>query len=374
MTDSRPPLDLDAYDRYLAGQCTPEEASAVRSFLTGAPDALSDTELLRLIRREALGMPSADVDAGWAALEPTLEPALPPSVVAGDVQHERAEVRRTSRRARRVGWLPQITLGAAVVGTIVVALQFRPTPLTSTRPERQYITKAGQVATITLPDGARATLAPRTTLSVMPRDRAGRQDIRLDGEAYFDVKAASSVPFVVRTGSVVARVLGTAFGVRHYPTDTMVQVAVVSGKVMVAALTAAHPTRLLTAGEVARINDSLAIPVSADSAMRYTAWTDGELIFREVPASEVLATLTRWFGYQFRLADTTLATSPLTAVLDTKSPEQALGTLKLLLDVDLTFDRNVVTLHPRGAHRVPATERHRTPRDKTLITHTEVGR
>jgi len=195
----------------------------------------------------------------------------------------------------------------------------------------------------------------------------------LVGEAYFDARGVNDVPFTIRTGSVATRVLGTTFAVRHYATDGAVQVAVMSGKVAVVARTHAHLALTLTAGNVGRITDSTALVISTDSARRYTAWTTGQLVFRGVPMPEVLTTLTRWYGYRFRLADSALANHIITAVLDAQSPANALGTIKLLLNVDLTFEGDVVTLHSKQTQAMPAIDRHDT--HKTLTTpHAEVGR
>jgi len=113
--------------------------------------------------------------------------------------------------------------------------------------------------------------------------------------------------------------------------------------------------------------------LSADSAQAYTTWTNGQLVFRAAPMTDVLATLSRWYGYQFRLADSTLATQSLTAVLDAGSSARAFSTIKLLLHVDFTFDGDVVTLHAHGTGwSRPAARRDR--QDLLTTHHFEVGR
>jgi ferric-dicitrate binding protein FerR (iron transport regulator) len=124
---------------------------------------------------------------------------------------------------------------------------------------------------------------------------------------------------------------------------------------------------------VGEVTDSTTVLLPADSARQYTRWASGELIFRRAPAIDVLATLTRWYGYQFRLADPTLANNKLTAVIDAESSVAALGTIKLLLGVDLTFDGNVITLHPRHTRGMPVPGVRDVPHTLTT-SHTEVGR
>jgi hypothetical protein len=90
----------------------------------------------------------------------------------------------------------------------------------------------------------------------------------------------------------------------------------------------------------------------------------------------VLATLGRWYGYRFRLSDSTLATKNLTAVLSTQSSRAALATLELLLNVDLAVDGTTVTLTPRHKPRTSAELRDLRYRRDGITIHTtsEVGR
>jgi len=261
---------------------------------------------------------------------------------------------------------------------VVAAIMFRIGNATHSTPRgsdasEHYATATGQRATITLTDGTRVTLAPQSVLRVVPPLNGATRTVALVGEAYFEVHGKSDAPFVVRTGAVATRVLGTTFSVRYYITDPRVQVAVTTGKVVVSALTRQHPTITLTAGAVGAVTDSMAVLISVDSAAQYTAWTAGQLHFYRVPITDVLATLTRWYGYQFRLADPALSDHRLTAVLDTWSAASALGTIKLLLNVDLTFDANVVTLHPRRAGHAPAPDG-RGSKNELTFPQTGVGR
>jgi len=238
---------------------------------------------------------------------------------------------------------------------------------------REYATSTGQQLQLTLSDGTRVTLAPQSTLRIATAPTTPSRTVAIVGEAYFDVRTVPGAPFIVRTGNVATRVLGTTFSVRRYPGDAHVQVAVTSGKVAVSGIAGPRSALTLAAGGVGFVTDSTAIQISADSARQYTAWTTGKLVFHEVPARDVLATLTHWYGYQFALTDSALASYRLTTILDAQSSANALGTIKLLLNVDLTFDGDVVTLHPRQARHAPSRDMHRL-RHPLTTPNAEVGR
>lgn len=66
---------------------------------------------------------------------------------------------------------------------------------------------------IRLPDGSTALLNEGSTLSYRASYGKAMREVSLVGEAYFDVKKDSSRVFIVHTGKVNTRVLGTAFNV-----------------------------------------------------------------------------------------------------------------------------------------------------------------
>jgi len=265
--------------------------------------------------------------------------------------------------------------GIAIVGLVcalIVVLFRNPSRQTKLEESRTYATAIGQRITLQLTDGSRVTLAPQTTLRV-PRDfGAQTRTLDLTGEAYFDVTDASRAPFVVRAGHVDARVLGTTFAVRHYASDAQVHIAVTTGKIGVFSRTLQTALGTITAGHVGHMTDSTGTLVMTEDATRYTEWRAGRLVFHMAPLQDVLETLGRWYGYQFKLADTTLAHRHVTTSVDDRSSAEALGVLKLILDVDMTVDGNVITLHERRAAGTPAHGRRAV--SDSFSTQTEAGR
>jgi ferric-dicitrate binding protein FerR (iron transport regulator) len=62
---------------------------------------------------------------------------------------------------------------------------------------------------------------------------AGAREVTLSGEAYFDIVHRPGQPFLVHTGKLVTRVLGTAFNIKAYPAENAIEVTVDHGKVQV---------------------------------------------------------------------------------------------------------------------------------------------
>jgi len=232
------------------------------------------------------------------------------------------------------------------------------------RPTRTFTTAAGQITTATLDDGTQVTIAPRSTLIVQGRELA------LVGQVF--VRAPhrtpnSGAPLTVRTGSITTRVLGTAFDVRRYTTDTATRVFVREGKVSVGASRAVT----VAAGELVRVTDSTATRTEGADPSLYTTWTSGTLRFDNIPTHELLDLVSAWYGVELRLADTTYAAEPVSIQLDRQSLPEVLAMLRTVLGVRMTFNGNVVTLHHEG-HLPPAPRR--TTRESAASSQSEVGR
>jgi len=359
LPDSVSPPSAELLDAFVTGRCSPEDTGRVERWLATASAYTPVITAMREWSRE-----DVDIEA-WLIRVKTS-----PMQIRRTPHVGRFSGKWTLRERNFVGK----ALGAMATGIIVlVAIAFGRYSTTDANGEivKTYTTPVGQRASLLLEDGTHVRLAPRTTIGVTRGFGRQTRVVTLRGEAIFDVPNASGVPFVVQTGAVTTRVLGTRFDIRRYDTDVRTRIAVVSGKVVVAGRV--HSGMTLTAGAIGDVTDSTAIVVSQDAAARAIAWGDGILVFHKAPTADVLAELTRWYGYEFLLADSALATKNVTARFQIDSPSAALANLKLLLDVDLVFDGNLITLHQR--HRDHMLQRDRRGMQDTFnFIHSEVGR
>jgi ferric-dicitrate binding protein FerR (iron transport regulator) len=384
--------------RYWFGQASAEEATQVETWFAAVPGRRERYTRLRHLMLGAgpAELSDRDVTRRTAAILDTIQSDTStsrPRPSAG----EPAVARATSRNMResvvtrasagrssraRFPWRATIagaTLACAAGVVGIIALHSTRTS-GSSRTDRIYATRTGQRATVMLSDGSRVQLAPQTTLRVASNFGRGDRVVTLSGEAYFAVSHVTGAPFTVRTGATLTRVVGTTFDVQRYPTDHVVRVTVTAGKVVVGGTTPRQPSVTLIAGMTGVVSDSSAVTV-ATGELPTVSWTDGQLVFHNATTDDVLAALTRWYGYRFRLTDSSLVHQNLTMGVSTESSAAALETLKQVLDVDLTFHDSVVTVSPRrdaSAHATP-----RNPRGLRGIygiknpfstTHAEVGR
>lgn len=86
---------------------------------------------------------------------------------------------------------------------------------------------------LTLPDGSLITLEPGSSVKWRSDFNTAVREIRLEGQAFFEVVRNEQRPFIVRAREVTTKVLGTSFTVRAFAQDKNVTVAVKTGRVSV---------------------------------------------------------------------------------------------------------------------------------------------
>ncbi len=90
---------------------------------------------------------------------------------------------------------------------------------------------AGQRAEVLLPDSTIVWLNSRTTLTYPSNFAMNNREVKLEGEAYFDVKHNKEKTFLVRTDKIDIEVYGTEFNVRAYKELVDPEVALINGSI-----------------------------------------------------------------------------------------------------------------------------------------------
>lgn len=104
---------------------------------------------------------------------------------------------------------------------------------TTKKPLKEVINKSATNLVITMPDGSKAILKPKSRLSYTQSFSGVIREVYLSGEAFFDVKKDPSKPFLVYSNGLITKVLGTSFWIKAYDQDKQVTVLVKTGRVSV---------------------------------------------------------------------------------------------------------------------------------------------
>lgn len=164
---------------------------------------------------------------------------------------------------------------------------------------------AGRISHLQLPDGTEIWLNANSRLWYAKEYKNSR-DVRLVGEAFFDVHPASR-PFIVHTDKLDTRVLGTAFTVEAYPNEGQNVITVKDGKVSVARVGRGSGLTVLMAGQQV-IYDTLTSVAVVNTIVLGDGpdWKSGELRFRSQKLDKIATQLENWYGYRFFFAQDTL--------------------------------------------------------------------
>lgn len=151
---------------------------------------------------------------------------------------------------------------------------------------------ASATTEITLPDSTHVWLNAGSTLRYGRDFNIRNRDIRLEGEAYFEVAHNKMLPFVVHTEDCNVTALGTKFNVYSYPGSTSTHATLLEGSVMVENSTSGL---LLSPGQKATVSDNGIIIRSEVDASQYISWINGEIRYDEISLDELFNRLSLLF-------------------------------------------------------------------------------
>ena len=328
------------FAKYLSRTCTPGEVAELITLLqrAEADDALSRPmeALWKELRKEAL--PEYEVD--WERMYETIRGSeltvgqqnalhgiengrmAPHSAEHGRIAQPSAKypaddagVIPLTRRPRRIlrYAAAAILLLAASSGAYWLYTRESPAPVVASNNigNRQLLNKK-QV--IHLPDGSTVILNANSKLDFPKTFSRATRDVYLTGEAYFDVTHRAGQPFLVHTGKITTRVLGTAFDVRAYPADDSIRITVTQGKVQVLK-DDIHSMGMLTANQqisYSKLSEAYAKIKQVD-VTPVIAWKPREINFDDVTMQQAATELEQRFHVEIVFAKPALKDYRLTA-------------------------------------------------------------
>ncbi len=153
------------------------------------------------------------------------------------------------------------------------------------------ITTAQSIEQVVLPDGTIVDLNFGSQLIYPESFSSDVRQVKLIGEAFFDVTRNEEKPFIIETDQLNIKVLGTSFNVKAYKNTTDSEVIVSSGKVRVNAKQADYNV-ILKAGDAANYSTvSNKLATRKVFTPNYKAWKTKEIEFDNTALTEVLSTI-----------------------------------------------------------------------------------
>ena len=199
-----------------------------------------------------------------------------------------------------------------------------------------------------LSDGTKVTLNSGTSLKYPVQFlKTKNRQVFLDGEAFFNVAKDSANAFIVNTGELNVRVLGTKFNLSSYPEDHFVNTTLLEGSVSVYNKQDTYDSSnasLLEPGYKAEWNkyNRQILVEEADIAM-HTDWLNGKIILRHVPFKNIVKKLERHYNVEIVNNNPKLDEELFTASFDVETIDQVFKTFNLTYQMDYKInDRQII--------------------------------
>ncbi len=195
---------------------------------------------------------------------------------------------------------------------------------------------------LVLPDSTRVWINSECTLRYPEHFVGKTRTVYLVGEAYFEVTKDAKHPFIVSTPEMNVKVLGTGFNVSAYPAK-QVSVTLVHGSILAYHVNANgnESKVILSPGErsVFKTKKNVFTVNKVDTRI-YTAWKDGNLVFKDTPLSEVMKRINRWYNVDMVANDKTIEQFNYTVNFEKDSLPVVLKLLKEMTPIRFTVSGN----------------------------------
>lgn len=201
----------------------------------------------------------------------------------------------------------------------------------------------GETKEIILADGTSVTLNSCSRLQYPENFAGNTRQVKLSGEAFFDVARDESSPFMVLCHDMAITVLGTEFDVRSYESDMTAGVSVQSGKVRVELDDAVM--NLQTDQQLTYNNLTHDFDRSSENR-RVATWRNGELTFNRTHMADVAAELERTFNCHITFRDGIIPDSRITGSHSRSDLDDILRSLEYISGIHYSkSDNGEIILH-----------------------------
>lgn len=196
------------------------------------------------------------------------------------------------------------------------------------------------VEVMVLEDGTKIHLNSHTTIRYPHSFKKEARTVYVEGEAYFEVKKEASRPFIVHSGNMQVKVLGTEFNLKSGRT---VETVLVKGAVAINDETGKQVV-LLSPGEKALFDtESQHVKVTTVNTDKYTSWRFEQMIFENQSLAAVCRELEKKYGVRVSFQNRIMEQKKIRLVINrNESIEEVMENIKFITPIDYTIKENRV--------------------------------
>lgn len=314
----------------LGGEATESELKDLQDWMASDPiNALAYTQMMKIWEKSDAALPHQRFDPvyAWTIIEENIS-------------------KLSSKRRRivfQVSWVKGLAAAAAILVILLGTWYFWP----SNNLHWQTFAATDSNKTLTLPDGSSVLLRKGSSLDAPAEFKGEKREVRLKGEAFFQVRHDAHHPFQVNTKNSLVTVLGTSFLVNSEIVAGKVVVA--SGKVNVQSKEEPSTQVTVSTGEYAVLSNKeyMTGPV-VDS--NYLSWNIGFLNFKEAPLDWILSEVGHYYSVNIDIAPGQAEAASkvkLTVRFENQPLEQVLDELSLLGRMQVKKENNNIIFYKK---------------------------
>ncbi|WP_340105922.1 FecR family protein [Rhodohalobacter sp. 8-1] len=244
----------------------------------------------------------------------------------------------------RVAFAATILLLLSIAGALYL---FNPGVLTVSAEqniESEFVlaeTGYGETSSLKFSDGSLIQLNAKSSLRYnLDQFGSKRVEVWLQGEGYFDIASnpgGEKREFIIHTDNGKIKVLGTKFNVdtRFRKTSVVLEDGLleVSGN---ESLGLASSRKILKPGNLAIINGSSSdIEIQNVDVKMFTAWINGEKVFRNTPLKDIFTSIEATYGVKIDVESPDLLDRQITGVFQNPDLQILLAGLQEILDLHI---------------------------------------
>lgn len=203
------------------------------------------------------------------------------------------------------------------------------------------VAENGQISKVILPDSSIVFLNSGTKLSYNSNFSINNRDLKLSGEAFFDITHNPKIPLIVDCKNIKVKVLGTRFNVNSYSDNDNIRVILERGSVELLDSKNRSLNCILKPGQMATFfKKTKNIRIKRTNTADWTTWREGKIIFSDTPMSEVIRTIKRKFNVDIKVNDVRVYNSVFNAKFNGEKLSDILNYIEYSCPIKYSYDKN----------------------------------
>ena len=267
--------------------------------------------------------------------------------VASERIFARIKTALTRGRRRRILFrVAAVVIPVAMVLGVALRLDRQVGSIFSDAEYGEFVVDRGRRTQCLFQDGTVAHLNSESKIHYPVKFGLFERRIRLEGEAFFDVKRDTLRPFEVEMGKLRVKVLGTRFTASHMPAFNTEEVTLLSGKVEVSGYRADQSVVLTPDQSCSYDAGSGAVAVRNVAASNYCSWTGNSIIFDNMTLADIAVNLEHWYNIRFRIDERIDTSIRISFTLRPETLEETLKIIETLTHLRCRqIDKHYVIIH-----------------------------